>query len=262
MKKSIFAFLLALAAALPANALIKTRLVEYKDGDVVLQGYAAWEDGFKDSRPGILVVHEWWGHGPYARRRAEQLAKLGFTAFAVDMYGKGVYAKDHEEAGKLAGAFFGDRAAMRRRALAGLEVLKKQPFVDLKHLGAIGYCFGGTTVLELARAGTDLRGVVSFHGNLATPVPATQTPKASILVLHGADDGFTNPGVPGFLEEMRKVKADWQFVQYGGAVHSFTVVEAGTDTTKGMAYNKEADHRSWEAMHSFFDELFSEKPVK
>ena len=120
MKKVFLVALFALAGALPASALIKTKVIEYKDGDVVLQGYAAWEDGFKDSRPGILVVHEWWGHGPYARRRAEQLAKLGFTAFAVDMYGKGVYAKDHEEAGKLAGVFFGDRAAMRRRALVGL----------------------------------------------------------------------------------------------------------------------------------------------
>ncbi|MDD5304527.1 MAG: dienelactone hydrolase family protein [Elusimicrobia bacterium] len=262
MKNLLFASLFALAAAPAANARIQTKVVDYKDGDVVLQGYAAWEDGFRDSRPGILVVHEWWGHGPYARRRAEQLAKLGFTAFAVDMYGKGVYAKDHEEAGKLAGAFFADRSLMRRRALAGLEQLKKLPFVDQKNLGAIGYCFGGTTVLELARAGTDLKGVVSFHGNLATPTPATEKPKAAILVLHGADDGFTNPGVPGFLEEMRKVKADWQFVQYGGAVHSFTVPEAGTDTAKGMAYNKEADVRSWQAMHSFFDELFSEKRGK
>ncbi len=262
MKKLLLAAVLALVASLTANARIQTKAIEYKDGDVVLQGYAAWEDGFRDSRPGILVVHEWWGHGPYARRRTEQLAKLGFTAFAVDMYGKGVYAKDHEEAGKLAGAFFGDRAAMRRRALAGLEQLKKLPFVDLKQLGAIGYCFGGTTVIELARAGADLKGVVSFHGNLATPVPATETPKASILVLHGADDAFVNPGVPGFLDEMRKSKADWQFVQYGGAVHSFTVPEAGTDTAKGMAYNKVADRRSWEAMHSFFDALFSEKNGK
>lgn len=259
MKKSLLALLFAAAACLPAHALIKTKVVDYKDGDTVLQGYAAWEDGFKDSRPGILVVHEWKGHGPYARKRAEQLAKLGFTAFAVDMYGKGVYAKDHEEAGKLAGVFFNDRALMRRRALAGLEQLKKLPFVEQDKLGAIGYCFGGTTVLELARAGTDLRGVVSFHGNLATPTPATEKPKAAILVLHGAEDNFVNPGVPAFIEEMRKSGADWQFVQYGGAVHSFTVPEAGTDTTKGMAYDKAADKRSWEAMHSFFDALFSEK---
>ena len=251
-----FTFLIALVAVAPAQALIKTKIVEYRDGDVVLQGYAAWEDGFKDKRPGVIVVHEWWGHGPYARRRAEQLAKLGYTAFAVDMYGKGVYAKDHDEAGKLAGAFFADRKAMRARALAGLEQLKKLPFVDVAKLGAIGYCFGGTTVLELARAGVDLKGVASFHGNLATPTPATDKPKASILVMHGADDNFLNPGVPGFIEEMRKSKADWQFLQYGGAVHSFTVPEAGTDTSKGMAYNKEADQRSWEAMRTFLEEVF------
>lgn len=259
MKNLLFASLFALAAALPAGALIKTRTVEYKDGDVVLQGYAAWEDGFKDKRPGVLVVHEWWGHGPYARRRAEQLAKLGYTAFALDMYGKGVLAKTHEEAGQLAGAFFTDRAAMRKRALAGLEQLKKLPFVDQDKLGAIGYCFGGATVLELARAGVDLKGVVSFHGALATPTPATETPKAKILVLHGADDPNVNPQVPGFLDEMRKANADWEFVQYGGAVHSFTVPEAGTDTAKGMAYNKAADRRSWEAMKAFLEEVFEDK---
>lgn len=256
MKHLILAALCAVASAVPASALIRTRAVEYKDGDVVLQGWAAWEDGFKDTRPGILVVHEWWGHGPYARKRAEQLAKLGYTAFALDMYGKGVLAKNHEEAGKLAGAFFGDREAMRKRALAGLEQLKKLPFIDANKLGAIGYCFGGTTVLELARAGTNLKGVASFHGNLTTPVPAADKPKASILVLHGADDASVNPGVPGFIEEMRKSKADWQLVQYGGAVHSFTVPEAGTDTAKGMAYNKEADRRSWSAMREFFEEAF------
>lgn len=256
MKHLFLAALCAVASAVPASALIRTRAIEYKDGDVVLQGWAAWEDGFKDTRPGILVVHEWWGHGPYARKRAEQLAKLGYTAFALDMYGKGVLAKNHEEAGKLAGAFFGDREAMRKRALAGLEQLKKLPFIDANKLGAIGYCFGGTTVLELARAGTNLKGVASFHGNLTTPVPAADKPKASILVLHGADDASVNPGVPGFIEEMRKSKADWQLVQYGGAVHSFTVPEAGTDTAKGMAYNKEADRRSWSAMREFFEEAF------
>jgi dienelactone hydrolase len=184
------------------------------------------------------------------------LAQRGYTAFALDMYGKGVYAKDHEEAGKLAGAFFGDRAAMRKRALAGLAQLKAAPFVDETKIAAIGYCFGGTTVLELARAGTDLKGVASFHGNLATPTPATETPKAKILVLHGADDGFVNAALPGFIEEMRKVKADWQLNQYGGAVHSFTVKEAGNDPSKGMAYDAQADARSWAALGSFLEELF------
>lgn len=245
-----------LLSAAPASALIKTKAVEYKHGDVVLQGWAAWEDGFKEKRPGVLVVHEWWGHGPYARKRAEQLAKQGYTAFALDMYGKGVLAKDHEEAGKLAGAFNGDRLAMRARALAGLAELKKLPFVDETKLAAIGYCFGGTTVLELARAGTDLKGVASFHGNLASPTPAAEAPKAKILVLHGADDGFVNGALAGFVEEMRKAKADWQLISYGGAVHSFTVPEAGNDPAKGMAYDKKADERSWKALLAFFEELF------
>ena len=259
MRNALFAASLLMSAVLPASAIVKTKAIEYKDGDTVLQGFVAYEDGFKDKRPGILVVHEWWGHGPYARKRAEMLARLGYTAFALDMYGKGVYAKDHEEAGKLAGAFFNDRAAMRKRALVGLEMLKKQPFVDQDNLAAIGYCFGGTTVLELARAGTPLKGVASFHGALASPTPATEAPKAKILVLQGADDQMTVPMIPGFVDEMKKVKADWQLIQYGGAVHSFTVPEAGTDTAKGMAYNKEADERSWAAMRSFFDEIFADK---
>ncbi|PIR19170.1 MAG: dienelactone hydrolase [Elusimicrobia bacterium CG11_big_fil_rev_8_21_14_0_20_64_6] len=262
MKNILFALLIAASAVLSANARIRTKVVDYKDGDIVLQGYAVWEDGFKDSRPGILVVHEWWGHGPYARHRAEKLAKLGYTAFALDMYGKGILATSHEEAGKLAGMLSKDRQAMRTRALAGLAELKKLPFVDQSKLGAIGYCFGGATVLELARAGVPLKGVVSFHGSLATPTPATETPKAKILVLHGADDPNVSPQVPAFLEEMRRVKADWQFVQYGGAVHSFTVPAAGDDPSKGAAYNKAADLRSWEAMRSFFKEAFADKPAK
>ena len=246
----------AVLLAAPAHAKLRTKLVDYKDGDVALQGYAVWDDGFKDPRPGVLVVHEWMGHGPYARRRAEMLAKQGYTAFALDMYGKGVFAKDHEEAAKLAGVYFNDRAAMRRRATAGLEELKKLPYVDAKKLAAIGYCFGGTTVLELARMGADLKGVASFHGNLATPTPATETPKAKIAVYQGADDAMTMPAVPAFEDEMRKVKADWQFTAYGGAVHSFTVAEAGNDNSKGMAYNKEADERSWKSLLGFFDEIF------
>jgi dienelactone hydrolase len=246
----------ALLLAAPAGAKLVKKVVDYKDGDVALQGYAVWDDGFKDKRPGVLVVHEWWGHGPYARRRAEMLAQQGYTAFALDMYGKGVYAKDHEQAGKLAGAFFNDRAAMRTRAMAGLEQLKKLPYVDQTKLAAIGYCFGGTTVLELARMGADLKGVASFHGNLATPTPATEKPKAKIAVFQGGDDQMTLPGVAPFEEEMRKSGADWQLTTYGGAVHSFTVAEAGGDNSKGMAYNKEADQRSWKALQDFFAEIF------
>jgi dienelactone hydrolase len=254
--KRFTAALAAVLVAAPAFAALKTQVVDYKDGDVALQGYAAWDDSFKGERPGVLVVHEWWGHGPYARRRAEMLAKLGYKAFALDMYGKGVYAKDHEAAGKLAGAFFGDRIAMRRRAMRGLEELEKLPGVDKTRLAAIGYCFGGTTVLELARMGADLKGVASFHGNLATPTPATEKPKAKIAVFQGGDDQMTLPALPAFEDEMRKVKADWELTTYGGAVHSFTVAEAGDDASTGMAYDKEADERSWKALQDFFSEIF------
>lgn len=250
---SLFA---ALLLAAPAGAKLVKKVVDYKDGDVALQGYAVWDDGFKDKRPGVLVVHEWWGHGPYARKRAEMLAQQGYTAFALDMYGKGVYATDHEQAGKLAGAFFNDRTAMRKRAMAGLEQLKKLPYVDQTKLAAIGYCFGGTTVLELARMGADLKGVASFHGNLATPTPATEKPKAKIAVFQGGADKMTMPAVPAFEEEMTKAGADWQLTAYGGAVHSFTVAEAGGDPSTGMAYDKEADQRSWKALQDFFAEIF------
>jgi dienelactone hydrolase len=254
--KRIAAFLAAVLLAAPAGAKLRTKAVEYKDGDTVLQGYAAWDDGFRDPRPGILVVHEWWGHGPYARRRAEMLAKEGYTAFALDMYGKGVYATDKETASKLAGAFYADRPAMRRRAMAGLEQLKTLPYVDPKNLAVIGYCFGGSVALELARMGADVKGAVSFHGNLATPTPATETPKAKIVVFQGGDDKFTLPDLPAFEDEMRKAKADWQLTTYGGAVHGFTVFDAGSDASTGMAYNKSADERSWRALLGFFSEIF------
>ena len=248
--------LAAVLLAAPAGAKLVTKAVDYKDGDVALQGYAVWDDGFKDKRPGILVVHDWLGNGPYSKRRAEMLAKLGYTAFALDMYGKGVYAADHEQAAKLSGALFSDRTAMRRRAALAVEELKKLPYVDASKLAAIGYCFGGTAVLELARMGADLKGVASFHGNLATPTPAAEKPKAKIAVFQGADDKTTMPAFPAFQDEMTKAGADWQFTAYGGAVHSFTVAEAGGDNSKGMAYNKEADERSWKALQDFFEEIF------
>lgn len=248
-------FLALLLLAMPASAAVKTETAEFTHGGRTFQGRFAWDDSIKGKRPAVLVVHEWYGHGPYVRRRAEELAKLGYLAFAGDMYGKGVYAKTHEEAAKLAGAVRGDRKLMRALGQANLDAMKKHELADGSKLAAMGYCFGGTAVLELARAGADVRGVVSFHGALDTPEPAASI-KAKVLVLHGADDKHVNPALPAFEQEMRDAKADWQLVKYGGAVHSFTVPEAGDDPSKGMAYDAAADRRSWQAMKDFFSELF------
>jgi len=243
-----------------SSAAVVTEAVEYMDGDAVLEGYLAYDDAIQGKRPGILVVHEWKGLNDYAKKRALQLAELGYAAFAADMYGKGIYAKDHEEAGKLSGVYRSDRNLMRQRAKAAFDVLKNNPQVDPQNTAAIGYCFGGTTVLEMARAGFDLKGVVSFHGALDTPVPAVPgTIKAKVLVMQGADDSFagTTQQITAFEDEMRKAGADWQLVIFGDAVHSFTVPEAGSDKSKGAAYNAPADKRSWGMMKQFLSELFS-----
>lgn len=249
-------FTLALGAA--ARAELHKDVVEYKHGDTVLEGYLVYDDATTGKRPGVLVVHEWYGHNPYARMRAEKLAKLGYVAFSLDMYGKGVQAKDPQEAAKLAGIYKGDRKLMRARAQAGLEQLRKHPQVDAKRIAAIGYCFGGTTVLELARGGADVAGVVSFHGGLDTPnVEDAKNIKSRVLVLHGADDPFVPAAqVAAFEDEMRKAGVDWELVMYGDAVHSFTNPGAGNDKSRGAAYNAKADQRSWEAMKTFFNEIF------
>jgi dienelactone hydrolase len=232
--------------------------VDYRHGDVVLEGYLAYDDASKAVRPGVLVVHEWYGLNDHAMQRAQQLAGLGYVAFALDMYGKGVRAADNKEAGALAGKYKGDRALMRARAQAGLDVLRKNSLVDPGRVAAIGYCFGGTTVLELARSGADVAGVVSFHGGLDSP-PAQAPPaiRARVLVLHGADDPLVPAAdIAAFQEEMRRGGVDWQMIYYGGAVHSFTNPRAGNDPGKGVAYHEPSDRRSWQAMKMFFDEIF------
>ncbi len=261
MKFFLLALLVPLLGAAAAPAAVRTRTIEYHDGDKVLEGYLAYDDAVTGKRPGVLIVHEWTGHNPYVRKRAEQLAKLGYVAFALDMYGKGVLARDRQEAARMAAPFKKDRAKMWSRALAGLEVLRKQPQVDPRRLAAIGYCFGGTTVLELARAGADLAGVVSFHGDLSSPSPAdAKNIKCKVLVLHGADDPFVPPEqVKAFEDEMRKAAVDWQLVKYGDAVHSFTNPGAGTDKAAGAAYNARADRRSFQAMLTFFNEIFKKR---
>ncbi len=257
MKYPLSTFLLLTGAAM-VQAKIHTEEIDYKHGDVVLQGYLAYDDSLSGKRPGVLIVHEWMGHNPYVRKRAEQLAELGFVAFALDMYGKGVHAKDAQEASKLASIYKNDRKLMRARAGAGLSVLVKQKNVDPKNIAAIGYCFGGTTALELARGGAALAGVVSFHGDLATPTPEdAKNIKGKILALHGADDPLVpEKVVEAFEQEMRKGGVDWQLVKYGNAVHGFTNPDAGNDNSKGVAYNANADHRSWQAMKDFFAEIF------
>ncbi len=256
--KVLLSLMLVLLMNGTATAAIKSQFIEYRHNDVVLQGYLAWDDGIKGKRPGVLVVHEWWGNNEYVRQRAVQLAKLGYIAFALDIYGKGKLARTAQEATLLATPFKSDRNLLRSRAEAGLEVLRQHQLTDPKSIAAIGYCFGGMTVLEMARGAMPLAGVVSFHGNLDTPAPdAIRSFKGKVLVLHGADDPFVPAEqVTAFEVEMRKGGADWQLNKYGGAVHSFSNPEADSYGLKGAAYNKSADLRSWEAMKLFFAELF------
>lgn len=246
-----------LGCAAGAQAQLHTEMVEYRHGEAVLEGYLAYDSHLDHPVPGVLVVHEWKGLNEYAKQRARQLAELGYVAFAIDMYGKGILAADHAEAGRLSGIYRSDRRLMRDRARAGLNVLTSQPLVDQTRVAAIGYCFGGTTVLELARDGADLAAVVSFHGSLSTPHPEdARQIKGKVLVLQGADDSFTLSEVPAFEQEMQEAGVDYQLIRYEGAVHSFTVPEAGNDPSTGVAYNVGADRQSWAVMRRLFDELF------
>lgn len=241
-----------------SSAAVKTESVEYKEGNTVLEGFLAYDDTSTNIRPGVLIVHEWMGINDYTKRRAVMLAEMGYVAFAADIFGKGVRPTNTKEASEQAAKYKGDRPVLRARALAGLEQLKKSRLIDPKKIAAIGYCFGGTTVLELARAGADVAGVVSFHGGLDMPNPEdTKNIKAKVLICHGGDDPYVPAEqVADFQNQLRQAKVDWQFIAYGGAVHSFTNPDAGNDPSKGAAYNADADRRSWEAMRQFFSEMF------
>lgn len=255
----IFLFLLlTLGFAAAARATIQSKIIEYQQGDTTLEGVLVYDDATKTKRPGILIVHQWLGLTDYEKHRAEMLAKLGYVAFCADIYGKGVRPKNVQEAGVEATKYKSDRALLRARVNAGLAELKQSQLVDPTRLAAIGYCFGGTTVIELARSGADIAGIVSFHGGLDSPTPADgRNIKCKVLVCHGADDPFEKAeDFAAFQNEMRDNQVDWQLIEYGGAVHSFTQPMAGNDNSKGAAYNERADKRSWEAMKQFFAELF------
>jgi dienelactone hydrolase len=241
-----------------AEAKVVGRAVAYEQGGVQLEGYLAYDDALTGTRPGVLVVHEWWGLNEYARGRADQLAGLGYVAFAVDMYGKGKVTKHPDTAGAWAKQVNSNVQAWQERALAGLEVLRKQPMTDTQRLAAIGYCFGGATVQQLAYSGADIKGVVSFHGSLVLPAaePGKQV-RAKILICHGAADPMAQPGaVERYILAMEKSALDWQLIIYGGAKHSFTVPDADKAGMAALAYSKSADQRSWAAMQLFFKEIF------
>jgi len=252
----LFCALAMLAPTLSATVI--TENVLYDHDGVELEGFLAYDDAVSGKRPGVLVVHEWTGVNDYTRSRCRQLAELGFVAFAADMYGRGVRPRNTEEASAQATIYRSDRQLMRDRVTAGLSVLLANELCDADRVAAIGYCFGGGTVLELARSGANIAGVVSFHGNLDTPDPkVAKNIKCKILVCHGANDPYVSADqVDGFFDEMRAAGVDFEFIAYSGAVHSFTNPNSGDDPSRGVAYNATADHRSWDHMKLFFAEIF------
>lgn len=254
--KTLLTCCMVLWCALAPAADIKEETVPYYSGDVACEGWKACDVSVTGKRPSVLIIHQWTGLGPNEKMRAHMLAELGFNVLAADIYGKGVRPQP-PAAGKEAGKYKSDRALYRGRMNAALEVLRKDPNTDETKIFVIGYCFGGTGAIELARSGARLLGAVSFHGGLDSPTPADgRNIKCEILALHGADDPFVSAAdIMAFEAEMKSAGVKYQLVKYPGAVHAFTQKEAGNDNSKGAAYNAEADAKSWEAMKAFFDRL-------
>jgi dienelactone hydrolase len=255
---SIALMLLCILAG-TAHAKVVTKPVSYVEGGAALEGYLAYDDAISGKVPGILVVHEWWGLNDYARGRAEKLAQLGYAAFAVDMYGKGKATQHPDQAGAWMKEITGNMDTWQKRALAGLEILKKQPQVDPDRLAAIGYCFGGATVQVLAYGGADLKGVVSFHGSLIPPTEAqAKQTKAKILICHGAQDPMNQPdAMSKYVSALNAATIDWQLIAFGNTRHSFTNPDAGQYGMAALAYSPASDRRSWQYMRLFFDEIFA-----
>jgi dienelactone hydrolase len=258
MKALLPALLLALGSFGNLSAAIVEQPLEYKSGEVVCEGWQAYDEAVTGKRPGVLIVHQWTGISDHEKEAARKLAALGYNVLVADIYGKGVRPQP-PAAGKEAGKYKADRPLLRARVNAALDVLGHDARTDAAKLAATGYCFGGTTVIELARSGAAVKGVVSFHGGLDSPTPADgKNIKAKVLALHGADDPYVPAkDVAAFEAELKAAGVDYKLVKYPGAVHSFTHKAAGADNSKGAAYNAEADRDSWFQMVGFLERSFA-----
>lgn len=263
MKKPSWVFMvlsagLSLGWAVSAPAAVKGEKVAYQQGGTTLQGYLVYEDSHQAVRPGVLVVHEWWGLNDHARKRAEELAKEGYIALAVDMFGEGKTTTHPQKAGEWATAVRQNKQLGKDRFMAGYDFLKKHPLTLKDQMAAIGYCFGGSVVLTMAQEGVELKGVASFHGAFPGERAVPRAFQAKVLVCHGADDPLiTNEQIQQYQDNLRGAGADWQFMVYGGAKHSFTNPDADKAGVPALGYNKSADRRSWKLMLSFLEELFA-----
>jgi dienelactone hydrolase len=247
--------IVTLSAGLSPAAVV-TKTIDYVYDGTKLKGFLAYDDATNEKRPGVLVVHEWWGLNDYAKERCKKLAELGYVAFAVDMYGDGMTTTHPEDAGKMATAVRTNLKTWRGRAEAGLKQLTSQPNVDASKIAAIGYCFGGSTALELAYSGADLKAVATFHSALPTPTPEeAKAIKAKLLICNGADDTFVpEKSILDFKSALDKTGVKYTFENFPGAVHSFTVASADKEGLKGMKYDKSADEKSWQMMRELFKE--------
>lgn len=261
MSRLLFAALFALA--LPATAAVKEEPVSYKAGDTVMKGLVVYDDAVKGKRPGIVLVHEWWGITDHMKSEARRFAAQGYTAFVADMYGDAKTADNPKDAGALAGSVMKNPDAMRARFNAARAQLARHASVDAKRIGAAGYCFGGTVAHNMARAGADLAAIVMFHAGLSTNTPAPKSVKAKVLVLNGADDPLVKPDqIEAFKKDMEAAKADYRFINYPGAVHAYTnpaATEAGKKFNMPVAYNAEVDRQAKAEADKFFASALKKK---
>lgn len=264
MKALRFLLVMSLSVAAPAWAEVQSKTVSYQDGEATLTGYLYWDDTIKGKRPGVMVIHEWWGLNDYAKQRASMLAELGYVAFAADMYGDNKVTTHAEDAKGWMMQITANSEAWQRRAALGLDQLKASALVDAESLAAIGYCFGGATVMQMVYAGLDLDAVVSFHGSLppasAEQVATLQAAKTTphVLIAHGDADGFVPvERIAAFKTALTDAGLDWEMDVYGGAKHGFTNPDADSFGMGGLAYSPVADARSWQRMQAFLDEHFA-----